>query len=105
MANQLDRTFLVISRLQADEEKKELYKEKANKYFNECGCSLGGIFLVAAFFGCGLYLVFFHHNMISLLKSIGVIFFTSILGKLSGIISARIKLYILLKRLSGKINK
>ena len=103
MQSIIDKTYRVIAQLPAEEEIKSDYRKKASKMYNECGCSMGGITLVAAFAGIVLYWVFISHAWNALLKGVAVIFLISLAGKLTGIAIGRVRLFALYIILSRKI--
>jgi hypothetical protein len=97
---ELDKAYFAISKLEIDEETKAGYKQKAKKYFNECGCSLSAFFFIAALAFSICYWLFFSKSFLPSWASILFIFSAAILGKLIGIGIGRIKLFVLVKKLS-----
>jgi hypothetical protein len=83
------------------------YVDRAKKYSSECGCSLGAKFLIASI---GIFIFYFFHSndfgIANLLKEIllGILFIftSSIVGKLTGIGIARMRLALLSKYLISK---
>ena len=93
--NILDKIYFAISKLDVDEKIKAGYRQRAETYFNECGCSLGSFFLIAAFGFSMFYWLFF-----GALTSFLLVFPAAIIGKFLGIGVGRIKLLLLFKKLS-----
>lgn len=104
MAHLLDKTMLIISQLYADEDAKKNYKDKAKRLFNECGCSMGAIFLAAAILGSIGYLLFLRFNIRTVISCSVIVFLTAITGKLIGISFARVRLFFLYKGLSKELH-
>ena len=96
----LDRTYLAISRLQIDEAERDALRQKAGNYFNECGCAMGSFFLIVAIAGLILYVVVVAESILPPLWSIGLLFFAAITGKLIGMATGKIRLFLLYRRLS-----
>lgn len=83
------------------------YVAEVKKYSSECGCSLGGKFLIASAALWALRWIFFTpHSSANVLKQIllGILFVfcSSILGKLAGITVAKIRLALLYQHLRFK---
>lgn len=97
---ELNKTYFEISQLEVDEEIKAGYRQKAKKYFNECGCSLGAFFLISALAFSIFHWLFFSKLFLPALTNILFIFSAAIFGKLLGIGIGRIKLFVLFKKLS-----
>lgn len=101
----MNKTLLKIEQLLNNSPNKEFdksyYLEKAKKYSNECGCSLGGVGVVISMVIFVSYVLF--ASEISILKtfSIGLffIFLSAIMGKLLGIGIAKARLLLLYKAL------
>jgi hypothetical protein len=93
--NILDKTYFAISELDVDEEIKATYRQTAEKYFNECGCSLGSFFLVVTL-GFSIFQWLFVGGLATFLLVIPA----TIFGKFLGIGVGRIKLFVLFKKLS-----
>jgi hypothetical protein len=73
------------------------YVEKATAFRNECGCTMGGIFIVTMFVCLIMDRLYFHEIsgagwITTLLRGIALVFGASILGKLIGIAIARLRL-------------
>src|SRR5829696_8861112 len=68
MKNVLDKIYFSISQLQVEEKTKAHYRRRASKYFNECGCSLGGFFLLLALAGSLVYWIFFDSTFLPSVK-------------------------------------
>ena len=100
MKNVLDKIYFSISQLQVEEKTKAHYRRRASKYFNECGCSLGGFFLMLALAGSLFYWIFFDPAFLPSVKGIVLIVAATLLGKFTGIGIGRIKLLILFRKLS-----
>ncbi|HEY5748741.1 MAG TPA: hypothetical protein VIU12_21875 [Chryseolinea sp.] len=98
----LNKTYSILSQLPLGEDLKTTYKERASHYFNACGCSSGGIFLVAATLGYVPYWIFVNPSLKALVYGLFFVFVTSLFGKLVGITVARVKLFILYKTLLKK---
>ena len=80
---------------------------KVKQYSSECGCSLGGKFLVAALALCVVRFVFFtpvgFSNLLrQFFLAILFIFLSSIVGKFTGIGLAKIRLAGLYRHLNAK---
>lgn len=102
MGNLNYREKMLLDSLPDESEEKILLTEKIRKYRNECGCSMGGKFLVASIIGGTFYFVvvgagkqgsIFWNGLTCLL----FIFISAGLGKLTGIGIARLRLSILLR--------
>ena len=71
---------------------------------NECGCAMGGSFLVAASLLAAAYPVFFGELGVRLVVlAVGFVFVTSMLGKLTGILIAVARLAVIRRRLRGQV--
>jgi hypothetical protein len=80
------------------------YVADVKKYSSECGCSLGGKFLIASAALWALrWILFIPHSPANLFKQLvlGILFIfcSSILGKLTGITVAKIRLALLYRHL------
>ena len=99
-ASLLARTDLLISRLRVDEETKVRHRERAEKYFSECGCTLGALFLI----GSVIFLIFdrfvFSSSYFSLLTGFLFAVSAALIGKLLGIGIGRLRLFVLFRKLS-----
>jgi len=98
----VDKTYLAISRLEIDQQTKAVYRKRAEKYFNDCGCSLGAFFLVAALAFLVFHWLYFGEPFLSSFTSTLLVFPAAILGKLLGIGIGRIRLFVLFKKLSRR---
>src|SRR4030095_7346696 len=98
--NGLDKTYFAISNLDVEEDIKAGYRERAEKYFKECGCSMGALFVIAALAFSIFHWLFFSTTFLPSLTSILLVFSAAIFGKLLGIGIGRIKLFVLFKKLS-----
>jgi hypothetical protein len=83
------------------------YVERAAAYSNECGCGMGGAFLIGSIGVLFLYGFFFKgfggDNLLTeALCGIAFVFTASIVGKLTGIGIARIRLALLYRHLRVK---
>lgn len=96
----LDRTHLAISRLQINEAESDTLRKKAGNYFNECGCAMGSFFLIVAIAGLVFYVVVVAESILPPIWSIGFLFFAAITGKLLGIATGKISLFLLYRKLS-----
>jgi len=100
----LGRLHALILQLPATDNDVVVYKERFHKYRTECGCSLGGAFCIASLLLCtGYNLINRNPRWRTLLIGLGIVFTSSIAGKFLGIGIARIKLLLLLRRLSRKL--
>ena len=100
MKDLLDRTHLAISRLQINEAESDALRQKAGNYFNECGCAMGSFFLIVAIVGLVLYVVVVAESIFPPIWSIGLLFFAAITGKLLGMATGKISLFLLYRKLS-----
>ncbi len=80
------------------------YIEKAKLFRNECGCTMGGFFLVATFVCLILDGLYFHVIsgvgwITTLLRGAALVFGASILGKVIGIAIARLRLGLVYREL------
>lgn len=87
-----------------EREKLGPYVEKAKSYRNECGCAMGGGFLIGSLVLLILYRVFFNavssgHWFTTTLRGTALVFGACILGKVTGIAIARIRLGLLYREL------
>ena len=75
-----------------------IYQDKMSKYRDDCGCALGGVFLIVSFVCYGGYVVSLHiYTFRSLFIGIAVVFASAISGKMIGIAIARVRLKMLQK--------
>lgn len=75
-----------------------IYQRKIDKYRKDCGCALGGVFLVTATLLYTVYVITSRsYNLHAVLVGFGVVFASAVSGKLIGIGIARIKLIFLCK--------
>jgi hypothetical protein len=71
---------------------------------NECGCAMGGSFLIAASLLSAAYAVFFGELGVRLVVlAVGFVLVTSMLGKLTGILIAVARLAVIRRRLRGQV--
>jgi len=86
-----------LSTWSGDEQQKFAYFNKAKELNNECGCSWGGLFLVAAMIVFAAYLLLTPQlePLRTLMFGSLFIFGTAILGKLLGLGVARVRLFLL----------
>jgi hypothetical protein len=71
---------------------------------SECGCAMGGAFLIAAFLIAAAYAVFFGDLGVRLvLLGVVFVFVTSMLGKLTGVLIAVARLAVIRRRLGGHV--
>ena len=96
----LSRINVAISRLQIDQAEREVLQRKAARYSNECGCSTGSLFLIAATIGLIVDAVFFAGNFGPSIWNIGWLLGAAMVGKLTGMIAGRIRLFLLCRRLT-----
>lgn len=80
------------------------YVDRATSYGNECGCSMGGAFLVVSLALVILYVFLFNKldkaNLIAdVVLGTAFVFIAGIVGKLAGIFIARIRLAMLYRHL------
>ena len=79
------------------------YLEKINAYKTECGCTLGAISMMAAIIVYGVHFLFIDLSNINIAKSglygLFFVFLCTAVGKLIGIVIAKIKLKLLYKSL------
>lgn len=99
--------MLLHSLPEGSEEKVRLVT-KIRKYRNECGCSMGARFLVAATLATILYWVVLNEGgQVNILwrglASLLFIFLSAVIGKLTGLSIARFRLCILLKSAHKKL--
>lgn len=99
--------MLLHSLPEGSEEKVHLVT-KIRKYRNECGCSMGARFLVAATFATILYWAVLSNGvrvniLWSVLASLLFIFLSAVIGKLTGLSIARFRLGMLLKSAHKKL--
>lgn len=97
----------ILGSIPNDNEEKIRYVEKIKKYSNECGCSWGANFLMAAIGGTIVYLLFYYDwrnaNPVKLILTAALsIFICAGAGKVIGIAIAKIKLKLLYKSLINK---
>lgn len=97
---QLSKTNLAISRMPIDEAGREALRQKAGRYSNECGCSMGSLFLIAAIVGLLVDSVFLGGIIASPVWGTGLLFLAAITGKLVGMTAGRIRLSLLHRSLS-----
>jgi hypothetical protein len=95
---------LVPRILAKDQEQLGSYIERLETYRRDCGCTMGGLFLVAAL----AYLVmkslrtgnfFANHSPIDALRGTVVLFAAAVVGKLTGIGIARLRFVLLYRYL------
>jgi hypothetical protein len=93
----------ICSKAQLGEDKILQYQYKINKYRRDCGCALGGVFLIvgAAFF-TAYVVVTRYYRLQAIPIGLGIIFGSAIAGKIIGIGTARIKLFYLLRLLRAR---
>jgi hypothetical protein len=91
----------ILSRLwaefPAERESLRPYADRAKSYRNDCGCAMGGKFTLAALAGLILYGFAYHgfrveHWLLETAKAVGCLWGAALLGKLTGIGLARIRL-------------
>ena len=99
MKQLLSKTELAISRLQADEETRAGLSKRARRYFRECGCSMGAVFLLAALGTSLLQWRYFVKTSMPSIWNVLFIIMGAIFGKLLGIAIGRLRLFILFKQL------
>ena len=105
MLKMATRTFEAIGQFDASESEKLSYKARADKYNSSCGCPTGGAFLTAGILGCIPYWIYFPHNFTTFLKAIIGVLLLAFLGKMTGLLSAYIRLFLLYKTVSKKLNQ
>lgn len=97
----------ILEGIPNDNKEKMLYVARIKKYSNECGCSWGEKFLMASIVAVAFYLVVYYdwrnENFVHIsLTVLLLIFIGGGIGKLTGIIIAKIKLRMLYKSLINK---
>ena len=92
-----NKIHILLDTLEIGNAEKSFYKERANKYSKECGCSMGGIFLAVASVLTVFYLCFINFSIPLLLKAIIFLFVFSVTGKIAGILMGRIRLLLLFR--------
>ena len=100
MNNILDKTYTAITHLPVDEQVKENYRERASRYFNECGCSSGSFYLILSLIFSIIYTVYFDQRFFLSVKGILIILGITVFGKLVGKGIARMKLFVLFNSLN-----
>lgn len=91
-------------RLPEERPKLRPYLEKAKSLRSECGCTMGGIFLTAAFVFLILDSLYFHEIrsagwLTTLLRGTALVLGANILGKVIGIALARVRLGLVYREL------
>jgi hypothetical protein len=87
------------------------YLDKIKKYRNECGCAMGGVFVLLATFLYVLYtcMVFREASFVAVIKvvfgGILTLFISGGLGKMIGIYLAKIKLFLLFRSITANLHK
>ena len=93
------KIYAIVEGLEGQD--KEKYKYKIKKYKNECGCSMGGIFSILSmlFFIFYTFFIFKNLSLFEVLKvvigSIAITIIAGLIGKIIGILLARIRLLLL----------
>jgi hypothetical protein len=103
-----DEVNQYVHGLPAGSQEKVYYLQKIKKYSGACGCSTGAKFLFTAMTLLFFYLIFLKwHGWPDMLKrglmGFPAIFFFGLLGKLTGIAMARIKLTRICQRIQKQI--
>ena len=84
----------------APKQEQSLHLQRIKKYSTECGCNLEAIFTVSGMLMALIWIIEFHDlSLVTLLSLLVITFISGLLGKLTGISIARIKLYHLCKTL------
>lgn len=100
-------TEKILEGLPNESEERKVLTTKIKKYRNECGCAMGGRFLVASIIVTIIYFAILGDGGRSLprevLISLIFVFFFSLIGKLVGIGIARWKLAALLRSTYKKL--
>ncbi len=87
------------------------YVDKIKKYRKECGCSMGGLFVIISLAGYVAYTwsVFHEVSLFSAAKiiftGIVIVFVAGLVGKITGIYLAKIKLLLLYRSLRSNLHK
>jgi hypothetical protein len=94
----------LLAALPDQRERLRPYIDKAHAYSAECGCALGGAFMVAATGALIPYGMLLHGFagrgvVISVLEAVGFVFAATIIGKFVGVGIARVRLALLCRRL------
>jgi hypothetical protein len=95
-----DRLVPATSKPASDDMDLQIIREKIIKLRRDCGCSMGGIFLVASFIlSLGYLGIIRGFSFRAVLIALGFVFVSAIIGKSIGIGIARIRLSMLCKSL------
>jgi VIT1/CCC1 family predicted Fe2+/Mn2+ transporter len=83
------------------------FVDRAKRYSNECGCSMGGAFLAAALVGVLMYDIWNSlpsglHLVIAIVEQSAFLLMAGALGKLAGIGLARIRLWLMYRDLAAR---
>jgi hypothetical protein len=101
-----DRTLEWLWRsLPEERESLHSYIDRAKAFRNDCGCAMGGVFAVCSLGALGLYGFFFHrsgHLTTYVVVGAAIVLGASVVGKLSGIAIARMRLVLLYRELRMK---
>jgi hypothetical protein len=106
MRGNLAEVDALLRRLPEGDPYKVSAQKRAATFDHECGCAIGGTFLIAAAVLAAGYLLLNQHVTIgTLLAAAGFVFAAAIAGKLIGILVARIRMRLLHREVSVRIAK
>jgi len=93
----------LLENLPEDDAEKAVLTARARVYAQECGCAMGGSFLAAALAMTLIYVVITRDLSVrTCIASIALIFVASVLGKVTGIWLAWVKLVLLRRSLARR---
>lgn len=106
MRGNLAEVDALLRRLPDGDSYKASAQKRAAALDHECGCAIGGRFLiVAAILAAGYVLSNQHLTIGTLLAAAGFVFAAAIAGKLIGMVVARIRMRLLHREVSVRIRK
>jgi hypothetical protein len=106
MQGNLAEVDALLRRLPDGDSYKASAQKRAAGFDHECGCAMGGIFLIAAAVLAAGYLLLNQHVTIGTLPAAaGFVFASAIAGKLIGLLVARIRISLLHREVSVRVAK
>jgi len=96
----------LVGQLALESSERSDVKARMARYNRECGCSLGGLFMVAALLAAPVYIVVTADFSIGAAgAAIGFVLVSSLLGKALGLAVASVRLEMLQRSLSRRVRR
>jgi len=96
----------LVTQLALTDSERAGVRTRMARYNRDCGCAMGGIFMVAALLASALYIVVTaRFTIVTIGAAIGLVLASALLGKVTGLLVASARLGLLRLSLSGRVRR